>query len=332
MTQKLMQAIVCESYGSPDVLQLKEVPRPSPRENQILIKISATTVTAADSMMRKGSPWIGRLYLGLFKPKRSIPGAEFSGVVEAVGSQVSNFQVGDEVFGETLDLGCYAEYVCVGEDEVVLSKPKSISHEQAAALGGTGITVMNFLCDQISLQAGQKILVIGASGALGTYAVQVAKHMGAEVTGVCSARNHVLVKSLGADHLIDYNQTDYSQEAIKYDVVFDTVGKSSFAKARKALKPKGVFLSPVLDFCNLFRMFLGSFGNGPKGKFSATGMLSVEQRLPLLEKLRNMVSSGAVKTVIDQACDLKEVVAAHRYVDTGRKKGNLIVHPSSNWA
>lgn len=320
-----MKAIITTKYGSPEVLQLTEIEIPSPKKDEVLIKIISTTVTAADTMMRKGSPYLGRLYLGLRKPKRAIPGVEFSGVVVNVGDEVNLFKPGEAVFGETLNMGCNAEYVCVHHEDVLITKPDNISHEEASPVSGSGITVLNFLKSLGDIQKGHKVLINGASGALGTYAVQIAKHYGADVTGVCSTPNVEMVKSLGADKVIDYTLNDFTNNKDTYDIIFDTVGKSSYSQSKGALTANGVYLSPVLNLRLLLQMMWTSKFSRKKARFSATGMLPAAERLIFLKELRRLFISGKVRSIIDRKYPLEEIVEAHRYVDTGRKRGNVVI-------
>lgn len=262
-----MKAIVCPKYGSPDVLQLREVEKPTPKDNEVLIKVYAASVTAADGMMRRGSPVYARLLLGLMRPKRPIPGTGFSGVVEAVGQEVARFKEGDPVFGETgLGFGANAEWVCLPETGVLAAKPTQMTHEQAAPVCDGALTSLNFLKEIGNVQSGQSVLINGASGSLGTAAVQLAKHLGAGVTGVCSGANVELVKALGADRVIDYTKEDFTKAGQAYDVVFDTVGRSSFPRCKGALKPHGVYLSPVLSLPLLLQTMWTTRSDGPKAK------------------------------------------------------------------
>jgi NADPH:quinone reductase-like Zn-dependent oxidoreductase len=224
-----MKAIVCTKYGSPDVLELKEVEKPTPKDNEVLVKIYASSATAADCMMRQGTPFYGRLFLGLRKPHPSITGTGFAGVIEAVGKAVKRFQVGDSVFGETgMGFSTNAEYVCLPEDGVLSTLPNNLTYEEAAPICDGALTSFSFLKDIGEIQSGQSVLINGASGSLGSAAVQIAKSFGADVTGVCSTTNLELVKSLGADKVIDYTSEDFTQTRQTYDIIFDTVGKSSF--------------------------------------------------------------------------------------------------------
>jgi NADPH:quinone reductase-like Zn-dependent oxidoreductase len=320
-----MQAIEYARYGAPEVFYLTEVTKPSPKPNEVLIRVDATTVTAADIMMRKGEPVIGRLYLGLKKPKRPILGFEFAGAVEAVGESVTLFKIGDKVFGGTTTLGCYAEYVCVSEHDVLTTMPENISYEEAAPVNGSAITVMNFLKRLGNIQKNQKVLINGASGGLGTYAVQIAKHFGAEVTGVCSADNVALVKSLGADKVIDYTKVDFTKNREQYDIIFDAVAKSSFSSCKNSLTQKGIYLSTVIDFTLFIQMIWTSIFGGKKAKSSSTGLLPVQERLKYFMELKDLLSAGKIKTVIDTHYSLSQMAAAHAYVEKGHKKGNLVI-------
>lgn len=302
-----MKAAVYERYGPPEVLHLKDVPQPVPQANEVLIKVYATTVTVGDTRMRSftvpRAQWLfARLYLGLRKPRRAILGMELAGVVEAVGSAVTRFKPGDEVFASTFDanFGGHAEYKCLPEDGQIARKPANLSFAEAAAAVGGGMTALRCL-RQGNIQPGQQVLIYGASGAVGTNAVQLARHhYGATVTGVCSGRNLDLVRSLGAETVIDYTQEDFTQRGDTYDVIFDAVAKFPPARARTALKPGGVYLNAHT-----------SSGRGsPVEEFAA---------------LKDLLAAGKLKPVIDRTYPLDEIVAAHRYVDTGRKKGNVVI-------
>ncbi len=324
-----MKAIISTRYGSPNVLQLQVVEKPIPMENEVLIKIHVTSVTTAGSMMRTGYPLIGRLIMGLKKPNNPIPGTGFAGVIEAVGSKVKLFQVADEVFGENITtFGTNAQYVCVPEDGVLTIKPDHIPFEELASVCDGPLTSINFLKNLAKIQPGHKVLINGASGALGTAAVQLAKHFGADVTGVCSGKNITMVTELGASKVIDYTQEDFTKAEEKYDIIFDTVGKSSFSKCKKALKKTGIYLSPVLDFTLLFQMMWTSVLNGKKAMFSATGIQPVPELLKLLNELKELIITGKLISIIDKRYPLEQVADAHRYVDTGRKKGNVVINVS----
>lgn len=326
MNSTTMQAIVSTGYGSPEVLQLQEVEKPLPAENEVLIKIKATSVTAAQTMIRTGYPLFGRLFLGLFKPKMKISGTDFAGVIEAVGAKVSKFKLGDEVFGSTdIDGGCYAEYTTVAENGVIFHKPENVSFEEAAAIIEGASTTLPFLQKIADIQPGQKILINGASGSIGTAAVQLAKYFGAEVTGVCSTANLKWVKTLGADRVIDYRLEDFTQNGQSYDIIFDTVGKSSFAKSKNSLTPQGKYLSPVLSLSTLWDMIKTSRSKGKKAVFAATGLIEKEEKIQNFSFFKSLLESGKLTSVIDRCYKLAQMVEAHHYVETGHKKGNVVV-------
>lgn len=321
-----MNAIISTAYGGPEIFQLLEVDKPSPKENEVLIKIRAAAVTTAETMMRTGYPLLGRLYLGLTKPKNVIPGTSFSGEIETVGKNVTTFKKGDKVFGESLDtFGTHAEYVCIKANGIITHMPENISFDALGGVGDGPMTSWNFLQELTQLKAGQSILINGASGSLGTAAVQIAKHLGAEVTGVCSTQNIALVKSLGADEVIDYKQEDFTKNGKTYDIIFDTVGKSSFSKCKKSLNEKGAYLSPVLGMNLLFQMLRTSIFGNEKALFSATGMLSEAKTINFLHKIKGLYETGKLKTIIDRRYYLEDMTEAHRYIDTGHKKGNVVI-------
>ena len=244
----MMKAIVYERYGPPEVLQPQEVEKPAPKDNEVLIKVYTTTATAAEGMMRSGKPYWGRIILGLVKPSKKyrILGLELAGEIEAVGKDVSRFKPGDQVYGfRGFGTGALAEYKCMAEKESLALKPANLTYEEAAAVVDGATTALFFLRDKANIQRGQKVLIIGASGSIGTYAVQLASYFGAEVTGVCSTTNLELVKSLGADRVIDYTQEDFTQSSETYDIIFDTVGKSSFSRCKGSLKKNGCYLPTV---------------------------------------------------------------------------------------
>ena len=325
-TDNFMQALIVTRYGSPDVLRIAEVETPVPSENEILIRVHATTVTTADTMMRRADPFIARFFLGFSKPKKPIPGTGFSGVVEAVGANVSNFQPGDAVFGETgVEFSANAEYISLAEDHLLLPKPAGLSHVEAAPICDGPLTAKNFLSRLATLQQGQTILINGAAGSIGTAAVQLAKHAGAEVTGVCSGRNTDFVTSLGADHVIDYTQRDFTTTGATYDVIFDTVGKSSYGRCKRALAPDGAYISPVLSLPLLGQMLWTAKFSRKKAKFDATGLLPVPEQRTLLDEILPLYASGEMRTIIDRTYSLQEAVEAHRYVDTGHKRGSVVL-------
>ncbi|WP_417584258.1 NAD(P)-dependent alcohol dehydrogenase [Pelagibacterium sp.] len=321
-----MKAVIANAYGGPEVLSVGEMARPEPRANEVLIKIYASAVTQADVMMRAGTPWFGRLILGLGKPKAVVPGTAFAGKVEAVGVGVRRFAIGDDVFGETsVGFHAHAQYVAVPEDGVVETIPLTMSYDQAAPVTDGALTVHNFLTRLVTIKPGQRVLVNGAAGGLGTSAVQLAKHLGAEVTAVASNRNGDFLRQLGADHVIDYEREDFTKQVGRYDIIFDTVGKVKFGKAKRALKQDGVYLSPVLGLGLLFQAFwTGKFGR-KTAKFSATGLLAHGELRKRLAEVKLLVEDGALKTIIDRRYGLDEIAQAHRYVETGHKRGNVVL-------
>ncbi|MCR9290327.1 MAG: NAD(P)-dependent alcohol dehydrogenase [Bacteroidetes bacterium] len=326
MSTQKMRAIVTTKYGSPEVFQLTEFEKPTPQDNEVLVKVKAASVTAADTMMRKGSPYFGRLFIGLKKPKNPIPGTGFAGEIEALGKNVSLFQKGDPVFGEVLfSLGTNAEYVCVPEDALIMKKPNNITFEEAATICDGALTSMNFLKNLVNIQRGQKVLINGASGSLGTAAIQLAKYFGAEVTGVCSTANLEMVKSLGANKVIDYTKEDFTKSDETYDIIYDTVGKSSFAKSKSALASNGVYLSPVLSLSLFFQMIVTSIFGNKKAKFDATGVRPIPELRKMLQDIKEIIKEGNLKTVIDRVYPLEKIKEAHQYIDMGHKKGNVVV-------
>jgi len=317
-----MKAIVYTKYGSFDVLHLEEIPKPTPKDNEVLVKIHATTVTTASLANVSGRPFIARIFspdLGLRRPKVTILSVELAGEIEAIGKDVTGFHVGDQVIAEP-ETGAFAEYICIPEDGLLALKPANASYEEAAAACDAFLTAMPFLRDGAQLERGQRILINGASASIGTVAVQIAKHFGAEVTGVCSGANVELVKSLGADHVIDYTKQDFTRSGEAYDVVFDVVAKSSFRRCKRVLTKTGLYLCtfPTLD------ALLPRLG-GKKAKFMATGLRPPADRLKDLQLLVELMEAGVIRTVIDRRYPLEEIVEAHRYVAKGHKKGNVVI-------
>jgi NADPH2:quinone reductase len=317
-----VKAVVCTGFGPPEVLRLADLDRPAPRRGEVLIRVRATTVTAAEAQMRRGRPLWGRLIIGFRRPRKRfrVLGTELSGDVVAVGAGVSRFAVGDEVFGFTgFSIGAYAEYKCLPQTGSLAHKPRSVTHEEAAAAVDGATTALFFLRDKASIQPGQNVLIIGASGSIGTYAVQLAKHFGARVTGVCSTRNVDLVTSLGADSVIDYTRTDFTRGGERYDIIFDTVGKSSYGRCRRSLTERGRYVSTV----GLDNAVLALVTPVTGGRRVVTGMsVRKDKALPFL---RDLIEAGQLRIVIDRRYALADIVEAHRYVDTGHKRGNVAV-------
>ena len=300
-----MKAMVCTKYGKPDVLQLQEVEKPIPKENEILIKIHATTVTSGDCRVRSfNSPlllWLPmRIVLGLRKPRKSILGVELAGEVEEVGKNVTRFKKGDQLFAMTgMRFGGYAEYICLPEKETIAVKPENVTYEEAASISFGGTTALHFF-RKGNIQTGQKVLIYGASGAVGTAAVQLASYYGAEVTGVCSAKNSELVKSLGADRVIDYQHENFTEKEERYDLIFDAVGKIAKNQCKEALALNGRFVS-----------------------VEGQGIAKVQTKDLLL--LKKLMEEGQIQSVIDRCYSLEQVPEAHEYVETGHKIGSVVV-------
>jgi NADPH:quinone reductase-like Zn-dependent oxidoreductase len=322
-----MKAIVHTKYGQPEELQLKQVEKPIPGDNEVLIKIHATTVTTTDCNARnftfvpKSFKFFARMMFGFKKPKINILGIDLAGEIEAVGKDVKLFKEGDKVFGSPgTKFGGHAEYSCVPENGALAIKPPDMSWEEAAAISLAGNTALFFIRDLAKIQAGQKILVHGASGAIGTYAVQLARYYGAEVTGVCSATNTEMVKSLGADKVIDYTKEDFSKSDERYDFIFDVVGKTTFSQCKGILKPNGIYLENMLELKDILKMMWTSITGGMKIK----GGVSKENS-ENLNFLKGLIESGKLKPVIDRIFPLEKTAEAFHYVEQGHKKGNVII-------
>ncbi|WP_445174687.1 NAD(P)-dependent alcohol dehydrogenase [Microcoleus sp.] len=323
-----MKAIVCTEYGSPDVLQLKEVEKPTPRDNEVQIGIYSTTVTSGDLRIRKADPFAVRFLYGFLRPKKiTILGSDLAGEIEAVGKNVKLFKEGDQVFAGTgVSLGSNAEYICLSEEGAVATKPANMTYEEAAAILFGATTSLIFLRDKGNIQSGQKVLIYGASGALGTAAVQLAKYFGAEVTGVCSTTNLELVKSLGADKVIDYTKEDFTKSGQTYDIVFDTIGKSSFSGCLRSLKEKGVYLKAVhMGLSPILRGLWTSMTSTKK----VIGAIAIARKEDLIF-LKDLIEAGKMKSVIDRRYPLEQTIEAHRYVEQGHKKGNVVIAVQHN--
>jgi NADPH:quinone reductase-like Zn-dependent oxidoreductase len=315
-----MKAAVYSKYGAPEVLQVKALAKPSPKDNEILVKIHATAVTSGDCRLRKADPFAVRFFFGLFKPGKPVLGGVLSGIVEAVGKNVKKFKVGDPVFGSSFpNFGAYAEYICLPETAALAIKPENLSHEEAAALPFGGMTALHFL-QKANIRPGQKVLIYGASGAVGTAAVQIAQYFGATVTGVCSTANMEMVKTLGADHVIDYTQTDFAENTGQYDVVYETVNKAPFASCIAALKNNGTL---ILGAAMLPGMLRGAWTSATSEKKVIFGVTT--ETAEAVSFLQDMAKEGKMKAAIDKVYPLEQIAAAHAYVDKGHKKGNVII-------
>ena len=303
-----MKAIICEKYGPPEVLKIKEIEKPTPKDNEVLIKIFATTVHRGDSRIRglsiPGPKWqkiLMRVYLGIRGPRKKILGMELSGEIEEIGEKVQHFKKGDLIFAATgMGFGAYAEYKCMSENGLISIKPANMSFEEAATIPNGAFTALCII-KQANIQNGQKILIYGASGSVGTFAVQFAKNLGAEVTGVCSTSNLEMISSLGADKVIDYTKEDFMLLGETYDVIFDAVGKISSSQGKKFLTENGIYLDV--------------HKSSDKCKFKAKA----------LNELKEMIEEDKLKTIIDRTYSFEEIVEAHRYVDKGHKKGNIAI-------
>jgi len=310
-----VKAAVFTRYGPPEVLQLKEVEKPTPKDDQLLIRVFSTTVTSGDVRVRKADPFLVRLFFGLMRPKKAILGSDLAGEVEAVGKDVKRFKVGDQVFG--LCQRAYAEYTCVLEGGPRAMKPANMTFDEAAAIPwGSGCSL--YFLRRGNVRRGQRVLIYGASGALGTAAVQLAKYFGAEVTGVCSTANLELVKSLGADKVIDYTKEDFTRPAT-YDLIYHTVGKISFRASMKSLKRGGVYVS-ALALAPIVRRLWASIA-GRKKVIGGIAKVKAED----LVFLKELVEAGHLRPVIDRRYPLEQIAEAHRYVERGHKKGNVVI-------
>ena len=329
-----MKAVVYTEYGPPEVLQLKEIKKPVPKDNEILIRIHATAVNFGDLLARNFkavSPqkfsmplplWLpSRLYFGFFKPRVNILGSEFSGEVEAIGKHVQSFQEGDQVFGYLgQQMGAYAEYLCMPEDGVVTQKPANMSNEEAATVPYGSIMALNLL-KKAKIQTGQKVLINGASGGIGSAAVQLAKHhLGAHVTGVCGTPRLDFVKTLGADRVIDYKKEDFTQNGETYDLVFDILGKSSFARVKNSLTPQGIYLRASFKMKHLAQTLWTSLLGGKR----VVCALSPDRKEDLAF-IKELVEAGKMKSIIDKYYPLEQAAEAHRYAESGRKKGHVVI-------
>lgn len=319
-----MKAIVYTEYGQPDVLQLKDVEIPTPKEDDLLVKVHASSLNWHDWHFLTGTPLLARVMAGLLKPKNNVLGIDMAGRVDSVGTNVTQFQPGDEVFGST-DHGAFAEYVSVSETNVMI-KPANISFEEAAAVLGAAVTALHALRDQGQIQTGQQVLINGASGGVGTFAVQIAKSLGAEVTGVCSTRNVEMVRDFGADHAVDYTQEDFTHTGEHYDLIFDVVANRSFSECKRVLKPQGIYIttefSPALAISGLLKSVTGS-----------KKMVPLPPKPPNKQDqdfIKELLEDGKVVPVIDRCYSLSEVPEAVRYLEKGHARGKIVITMESN--
>ncbi|MCP5036827.1 MAG: NAD(P)-dependent alcohol dehydrogenase [Rhodobacteraceae bacterium] len=322
-----MKAVVYSKYGSPEVLEFCDIPAPTPKDNEVQVKIAFSTVTLVDTAFRSGTPFIARLFTGLLKPKNGILGTEFSGVVDSVGKGVTRFRPGDRVFGAAPNgFGAHAQCICIGQDAAIVKIPDALTFEDAATICNGALTALPFLREGAGLKSGQKILIIGASGSIGTAAVQLAAAMGAEVTGLCSSSNLEMVSNLGATLVIDYTATNFAKTGQKYDVIFDTVGKSSFRKSRSSLTKAGIYLTTIPDPGVLLSPLWTVFHKGKRAKMMATGLRSDAVKIKDMDILKEMVIKDELHPVIDRSYPLEQIRAAHAYVERGHKRGNLLIN------
>jgi len=321
-----MRKVVYRKFGPPEVFHVIECDAPTPKPNQVRIRIHATTVTAAEAAMRRGEPLWGRPMIGLTKPRKRYQtlGTELAGVVDAVGREVKRFREGDEVFGFAgWNIGANADYFCLPEVASLSPKPSNKSFGKAAAAVDGATTALHFLRDRANLRAGQRVLIIGASGSIGTYAVQLAKRFGAEVTAVCSTSNVALVRSLGADEVIDYRNEDFREAGERWDVIFDTVGASSFAESKTVLVERGIYLPTVISLDSVFHGLSTPLARGKR----LMGGMSVNKN-ETLQFVTELIKDDALQIVVDRSFPLERIQEAHRLVDTGQKKGNVIIDVS----
>jgi len=318
-----MKAIICTQYGAPEVLELQEIEKPKPKDDEVLVKVHRAVVGPADCAFRSGKPFIVKLIYGISKPRIATHGVEFSGTVEEKGKDVTLYEKGDRVFGISVDnLGTHGEYLCIKENKEMTQMSESMTFDDAVGIVDGALTSLTFLRDIAKIESGQSVLINGASGSVGAYGIQLAKFYGAEVTGVCSSVNVELVKSLGADKVIDYTKEDFTKSSEKYDVVFDAVGKSSFSQCKNIIKADGKYLLTMPTGAIVFQMLWTSLFSKKKAIFSATGL---KQKKENLDYIRDLYDNGKLKAVIDRHYSLEEIADAHAYVETGRKKGNVII-------
>ena len=326
-----MKAIVYQKYGSPDVLELKEVEKPTAKDDEVLIKIHATTVNRTDCATLRAKPFFARFFTGIFKPNKPIPGTEFAGKIEEIGKNVSSFKVGDKVFGfDDSGSGSHAQYMTILEDKALTTIPSNITYEQAAASTEGAHYAYNFI-KKVNLKSGQKVLVNGATGAIGSAAVQLLKYFGAYVTAVCNTKNIELVKSLGADKVIDYTKEDFTKDNQKYNFIFDAVGKSSFAKCKPLLQSGGIYISSDLGYMaqNVFLPLITPIIKPMIGNKKTVFTIPTDIKGSIL-LIKKLIEQGKFKAVIDRRYPLEQIVEAYRYVEKGQKTGNVVIAVEHN--
>ncbi|MFD4422644.1 NAD(P)-dependent alcohol dehydrogenase [Agromyces sp. NPDC058484] len=320
-----MRVAAYERYGPPEVVAVSERPEPVPGEGQVRVRVHAAVVGSSDSAARSGTPWFARLAFGLRAPKRHVLGSEFAGVVDAVGPGVTRFAVGDRAFGATgIDLGAHAEHVLVAESGAVVRLPDEVGMADAAAICDGALTALPFLRDAGHVRPGDRVLVNGASGSVGAAAVQLAKHLGAEVTAVCGPTHVELIGRLGADRVIDYTREDFTQARGEYDVIFDAVGKSTFRRCRRALLAGGSFLTTVPSWAIMFQQLTSKLGSR-RAVIMFTGLRKDAEKLPDLEELGTLAAAGGLRPPIERVLPLEQIAAGHRIVDCGHKGGSVVV-------
>ena len=322
-----MKAVVCPTYGSPEVLQVASISRPTPKDDEVLIKNYAASITRADTFLRSGTPRVARLFLGWSKPKKSIIGTGYSGEIIQKGKNVKDYNIGDMIFGETtFNFSTNAEFVCVNTaKDVIHLVPESLEPKEATTLCDGYLTSYNFLVKIGKLTKDQHVLINGASGSLGIAAIQIAKYIGAEVTAVCSTRNIQLVKEMGADHIIDYTKEDFTQHRNRYDIIFDTVDTSTYGASKKALTANGQFLSPAIGGSILMASITTSLFGKKKAKFAATGMRKTEELNQFIREFITWFNDGSLNVFIEKTYLISEIREAHAFMETGRKRGNIVL-------
>jgi NADPH:quinone reductase-like Zn-dependent oxidoreductase len=321
-----MKAMVYTTYGPPEVVQLKEVDKPTPKDNEVLVRIDAAVVSRGDCTARKGAPVSIRLATGLVRPKKPILGTNLAGEIEAVGKAVTRFKPGDQVFAASgAGFGAHAEYLCLPDDGALAAKPANATYAEAAAICEGGLTALPFLRDQGKIQPGHHVLINGASGAVGSAAVQLAKAFGAIVTGVCSTANVELVRSLGADTVIDYTKADFTQTGQTYDLIFDTVGNGSFSRSKGVLKPGGIYVTTVLTLAIYPHMLWTAKIGDKRAIIAYSNYRPASEKAKDLLVLKELTEAGSLKPIIDRCFPMDQTVEAHRRVETGHKTGNVVI-------